>query len=110
MATINQLMTALRSADAAGATNDAQRIAQIIANQQRSGPRDSGFGYSVDRAQQMFGKGVEVVGDLVGSDTVKSVKSEPRRATKAAHKEVGSLEEKARGPRTLEDVKVSNRV
>ena len=68
-------MTALRSADAAGATDDAQRIAQIIANPQRSGPRDSAFGYSVDRAQQMFGKGVEVVGDLVGSDTVKGIGS-----------------------------------
>ena len=68
MATMNQLMTALRSADAAGATDDAQRIAQIIASQQRSGPRDSAFGYSIDWAQQMFGKGVEVIGDLVGSN------------------------------------------
>ncbi len=67
MATMNQLMTALRSADAAGATDDAQRIAQIIASQQRSGPRDSAFGYSIDWAQQMLGKGVEVIGDLVGS-------------------------------------------
>lgn len=30
MATMNQLMTALRAADAAGNTADAQRIAQII--------------------------------------------------------------------------------
>ena len=76
MATMNQLMTALRAADAAGATDDAKRIAQIIANQQRSGRRDGALGYSVDRAQQMLGKGVEVAGDLFGSDTVKSIGSD----------------------------------
>ena len=34
-------------------------------------PRDGAIAYSVDRAQQMLGKGIEVAGDLVGSDTVK---------------------------------------
>ena len=58
----------------------------------------------------MLGKGVEVVGDLVGSDIVKLVKPGPSRATKAIQKEGRLLEEKAICPRTLEVVKISNRV
>ena len=72
MATMNQLMTALRAADAAGNTQDATRIAQIIKGmqpQQRQGT-DGAFAYGVDRAQQMAGKGIEVVGNLVGSETI----------------------------------------
>jgi hypothetical protein len=75
---MQELVGALQKADAAGNTADAQAIAQMIRQarqQERSGPTDSAFGYSVDRAQQMFGKGVEVVGDLVGSDTVKGIGS-----------------------------------
>jgi hypothetical protein len=67
MATMNQLMTVLLAADAAEAIDDAKRIVQIIANQQRGGRRDSALGYSVDLAQQMLGKGVEVGKRIAGS-------------------------------------------
>ena len=70
MATMDQLMTALRAADAAGNTQDATRIAQIIKGmqpQQQQGT-DGAFAYGVDRAQQLAGKGIEVVGNLVGSE------------------------------------------
>ena len=69
MATMNQLMTALRAADAAGNTQDATRIAQIIKGMQpQPQGTDGAFAYGVDRAQQMAGKGIEVVGNLVGSE------------------------------------------
>ena len=69
MATMNQLMTALRAADAAGNTQDATRIAQIIKGMQpQQQGTDGAFAYGVDRAQQMAGKGIEVVGNLVGSE------------------------------------------
>ena len=40
---------------------------------QSQGPKqtDNALMYSVDQAQRMAGKGIEVVGDLVGSETVK---------------------------------------
>ena len=71
MATMDQLMTALRAADAAGNTADAKRLAQIIRGVQGQQPQqgtDGAFAYGVDRAQQMAGKGIEVVGNLVGSE------------------------------------------
>ncbi len=43
--------------------------------QQQQGT-DGALAYSVDKAQQMLGKGVEVAGDLVGSDTVKQFGSD----------------------------------
>ena len=35
-----------------------------------SKPKDGAFGYSVDQAQRLVGKGIEVAGNLVGSETV----------------------------------------
>ena len=70
MATMNQLMTALRAADAAGNTQDAKRIAQIIQGMQQPQKTDSALGFSLDQAQKMMGKGVQVVGDLTGSETL----------------------------------------
>ena len=60
MATMDQLMTALRGADAAGNTQDASRIAQIIKGmqpQQRQGT-DGAFAYGVDRAQMNIQRSV----------------------------------------------------
>ena len=42
MADINQLMTALRNADAAGNTEDARRIAQLIRQQQAQPQQTAG--------------------------------------------------------------------
>ena len=79
MASMNQLMTALKAADAAGNTADAQRIAQIIKglqSQPQQQGTDGAFAYGVDRAQQLAGKGIEVVGDLFGSETIKQTGSD----------------------------------
>jgi hypothetical protein len=82
MADINQLMTALRNADAAGDTAAAQRLAALIKQAQggQTQPkpaapapqqRDGALMYGVDRMQQMVGKGIEVAGDLTGIEGVK---------------------------------------
>jgi len=45
-----------------------------LAAQEKQQPQqgtDGAFAYSVDKAQEMLGKGVEVAGDLVGSQTIK---------------------------------------
>lgn len=45
-----------------------------LAAQEKQQPQqgtDGAFSYSVDKAQEMLGKGVEVAGDLVGSQTIK---------------------------------------
>ena len=46
--------------------------------QQNQAPKqtDNAFMYSVDRAQQLAGKGIEVVGDLFGSETIKQTGSD----------------------------------
>ena len=82
MADINQLMTALRNADAAGDTAAAKRLAALIKQAQggQTQPkpaapapqkRDGALMYGVDRMQQMVGKGIEVAGDLTGIEGVK---------------------------------------
>lgn len=76
MATMDELLSALRAADAAGRTDDARRLADIIRRAQmqaQQGPRDGAFAYGVDRAQRMAGKGIEAVGNLVGSQGIADV-------------------------------------
>ena len=69
MADMNQLMTALRNADAAGNTADAKRIAELIKQQQAQqtapqAPKDSAFGYSVDQAQRLYGQAARSIGSM----------------------------------------------
>ena len=66
MATMNQL-THCGPNQAAGHTQFALRNAQTIRQQPQQG-KDGAFAYGVDRAQQLAGKGIEVVGNLVGSE------------------------------------------
>ena len=47
-----------------------QIIQKQLHNRQQQQGTDGAFAYGVDRAQQMAGKGIEVVGNLVGSETI----------------------------------------
>ena len=76
MALQDQLATALQNAHAAGDVEAARKLAQALKQTMGQAPaapqeQDGALAYSVDRAQELLGKGVEVAGDLVGSDTVK---------------------------------------
>ena len=76
MATMDELLSALRAADAAGRTDDARRLADLIRKAQMQapqGPRDGAFAFGVDQAQRMAGKGIETVGNLVGSQGIADV-------------------------------------
>lgn len=76
MALQDQLATALQNAHAAGDVEAARKLAQALKQTMGQAPaapqeQDGALAYSVDRAQELLGKGVEVAGDLVGSDAVK---------------------------------------
>ena len=61
----SQLYAALEKADAAGNTEDAKAIAQII--QQMGGQQkqtDSALGYSVDQAQRLYGQAARSIGSM----------------------------------------------
>lgn len=69
---MDQMLYAMREADRLGEVEDAKRIAEMIRQAQRTQRNtDNAFEYGIDQAQRMFGKGVEVAGDLVGSSTIK---------------------------------------
>lgn len=71
MADINQLMTALRNADAAGNTEDAKRIAELIKQaQSQQAPKDGALSYSVDQAQRLGGQMVRTIGSAFDFPTL----------------------------------------
>ena len=54
-------------------TPEFDTVANAYRQLRQQGPRDGAFAYGVDRAQRMAGKGIEAVGNLVGSQGIADV-------------------------------------